>query len=113
MKHRPLFHIGWVILPILASLLITALLVLAVGSDPREVFEAIWQGAFRNSNAFAGVVNFWIPLALCSMGLIITFPAGLWNIGVEGQMAMGALFASWAAQYVNLPSPLLIPLEII
>lgn len=112
MKDRPLFQVGWVILPILASLLITALLVMAVGSDPREVFEAIWQGAFRNSNAFAGVVNFWIPLALCSMGLIITFTAGLWNIGVEGQMAMGALFASWAAQYVNLPTPILIPVEI-
>jgi simple sugar transport system permease protein len=113
MKSRPLIQIGWIVLPILASLLITALLVVAVGSDPREVFEAIWEGAFRSSNAFAGVINFWIPLTLCSMGLIITFTAGLWNIGVEGQMAMGALFASWAAQYVALPAPLLIPLEII
>lgn len=113
MKNRLWIQVGWVILPILASLLITALLIVAVGSDPRAVFEALWQGAFRNSNAFAGVVNFWIPLVLCSMGLIVTFTAGLWNIGVEGQMAMGALFASWAAQYAALPSPLLIPLEIV
>ena len=113
MKNRLLIQIGWVVLPILASFLISAILVVAVGSDPREVFEAIWEGAFRNSNAFAGVINFWIPLVLCSMGLIITFTAGLWNIGVEGQMAMGALFASWAAQYVALPAPVLIPLEIV
>lgn len=106
-------QIGLVILPIFASLLIAAVLIIAVGSDPRRVFEAVWEGAFRNSNAFAGVVNFWIPLALCSMGLIVTFTAGLWNIGVEGQMIIGAIFASWAAQYVALPSsPLQIGLEI-
>jgi simple sugar transport system permease protein len=113
MKDRLVVPIGWIILPVIASLLLTALLIIGVGSDPREVFEAVLQGAFRNSNAFAGVINFWIPLALCSMGLMVTFTAGLWNIGVEGQMVMGALFASWAAQYVSLPSLLLIPLEIV
>jgi general nucleoside transport system permease protein len=101
------------LLPIIASLIITAVLIIAVGADPREVFEKVWEGAFRNSNAFAGVVNFWIPLALVSIGLIVTFTAGLWNIGVEGQMMMGAVFASWAAQYVVLPSPLLIGVEIL
>lgn len=112
MKSRAGVQAVFLILPILVSLVITALIILAVGSDPREVFEAVWEGAFRNSNAFAGVVNFWIPLVLCAMGLIITFNAGLWNIGVEGQMMMGALFASWAAQALILPSPVLIVIEI-
>ncbi|MDZ4764043.1 MAG: ABC transporter permease [Chloroflexota bacterium] len=103
---------AFILLPIAASLGLTALLVIAVGSDPREVFDKLMEGAFRNGTAFAGVVNFWIPLALCSIGLVVTFRAGLWNIGVEGQMMMGAVFASWAAQFVALPSPLLIPLEI-
>ena len=92
--------------------MITALLVIAVNSDPRAVFQSVWEGAFRTSNAFAGVVNFWIPLALCSMGLIVTFTAGLWNIGVEGQMGMGAVFASWAALFVTLPQPAQIALEL-
>lgn len=104
---------GLYLLPIVASLIITAILIIAVGANPRDVFEKVWEGAFRNSNAFAGVVNFWIPLALVSIGLVVTFTAGLWNIGVEGQMMMGAVFASWAAQYVVLPSPLLIGFEIL
>jgi simple sugar transport system permease protein len=111
-KNRAALRVGFAILPILVSLAITAILIVAVGSDPRAVFEAVWQGAFRNSNAFADVINFWIPLALCSIGLIVTFTAGLWNIGVEGQMMMGAVFASWAALYVTLPAPLLIAFEI-
>ncbi len=112
MKNRTLLQVAFAILPIVVSLLITTLLIFAVNADPGAVFQSVMQGAFRNSNAFAGVVNFWIPLALCSLGLVITFTAGLWNIGVEGQMGMGAVFASWAALFVTLPAPLQIALEV-
>ena len=101
------------VLPIIISLFITSLLIIAVNNDPREVFETVWEGAFRNSNSLAGVVNFWIPLALCSIGLVVTFTAGLWNIGVEGQMGIGAVFASWAALFVVLPAPAQILLQIV
>lgn len=113
MTNRRLLTVGFALLPIAASLAITAILILAVGSDPREVFVAISEGSFRDSRAFAGVVNFFIPLALCSLGLIVTFTAGLWNIGVEGQMMIGAVFASYAALFVDLPAPALIGLEIV
>lgn len=105
-------QLAFAILPIALSLLITTLLIIAVGSDPRAVFARVWEGAFRDSRALAGVANFWIPLALCSMGLVITFTAGLWNIGVEGQMMMGATFASGAALFVPLPAPFSILLAI-
>ena len=92
-------RLGFALVPIVASLGVSALLVMAVGSDPIAVVEAVWTGAFRNSTSFAGVINFWLPLTLCALGLVVTFTAGLWNIGVEGQMMMGAIFASWAAQF--------------
>ncbi len=100
-------------LPIILSLAITALLVMAVGADPREVFTLVWEGAFRDLRAVGQVVNFWIPLTLCSIGLVVTFTAGLWNIGVEGQMILGAVFASWAALTLDLPAPILVPVEIL
>ena len=109
-------QLAFAILPILLSLIIGALLVLSVGRDPIEVLEKIWEGAFRNTNAVAGVLNFWIPLTLACMGLMVSFRAGLWNIGIEGQILVGALFASWGAQYIILPeslSPLLILIEIL
>lgn len=112
MTDRPLVRVGLTVLPIIVSLAVTSLIILLVGANPITVFERVMEGAFRNSNSMAGVVNFWIPLALCSMGLIITFTAGLWNIGVEGQMVMGAIFASWAALNIDLPTPILIPIEI-
>ncbi len=99
--------------PIVASLAVTSVLIIMVGHNPVEVFEKVYEGAFRNSTSLAGVFNFWIPLMLASLGLVVAFRAGLWNIGVEGQMAMGAVFASGVAQYVVLPSPILIPVEIL
>lgn len=101
------------VLPIVISLLITAVLIIMVNADPIAVFNSVMEGAFRNTDALAGVVNFWIPLTLVSLGLVICFTAGLWNIGVEGQMMIGAVFASAIAQSVMLPSPLQIGLEIV
>lgn len=103
---------------ILLSLLLTALIILAVGASPVEVFEKLWEGIGMRPSGFdvgrfAGVVNFWIPLALVSFGFLVAFTAGLWNIGIEGQMMFGALFASLVAREVFLPPLLLVPLELI
>ncbi len=114
MKTRSLTsQIGLTVIPIILSLSITALLIMLVNADPREVFEKVWEGAFRDSRSFAQVINFWIPLTLASIGLVVTFTAGLWNIGVEGQMMVGAVAASGVALFVNLPPSLQLPVEII
>lgn len=113
MRNQRVLQILFVLLPVAAALIVTSILILLVGSNPGEVFRVLMEGAFRNTNALAGVVNFWIPLVMVSMGLIVTFTAGLWNIGVEGQMIMGALFASWAARTLVLPSPVLIVVELL
>ena len=101
-NRRHLIQLAFVILPIGISLLIAAALVTAVGRDPLEVVDALWKGAFKDTRKLGGVFNFWIPLTLVSIGLVVTFRAGLWNIGVEGQMMMGAIFASWGAQFIPL-----------
>ena len=114
-SHPRLLQIVFTVLPVLISLLIAAVLVLAVGRDPLEVLEKVWEGAFRNTRSVAGVLNFWIPLTLVCVGLIVTFRTGLWNIGIEGQILAGALFASWGALTIQLPenlAPLLLLIEI-
>ena len=37
----------------------------------------------------------WSPLLLTTAGVLITFAAGLWNIGVEGQMTLGGDLRHW------------------
>ena len=103
----------FMLIPIIISLVIGALLVASVGRDPIEVVETLWKGAFSDSRKIGGVLNFWIPLTLVSIGLVVTFRAGLWNIGVEGQMMMGALFASWGAQTILMDESLSFLLNVI
>lgn len=105
--------IALAVLPIAASLALSALLILMVGRNPLEVAETIWAGAFRDLNRVAGVFNFWIPLTLASVGMVVTFRAGLWNIGVEGQMMFGAIFASGVALFVDAPGIVRVPLALV
>jgi simple sugar transport system permease protein len=37
-----------------------------------------------------------VPLLLVTSGLLLTFTVGLWNIGIEGQITVGAIFSTWA-----------------
>ena len=103
----------WPLVPIVAALLFTTGLLLLFGADPGEAFSAMVEGAFGDQNRALSVLAFWVPLLLSSAGLLVTFTAGLWNIGVEGQIIMGAIGASWVALGVTLPAPLQITLEIV
>lgn len=103
----------WPIMPIVAALLFTSLLLILFGAGPVESYRAMWDGAFGDANKFFSVVAFWVPLLLCSIGLVVTFTAGLWNIGVEGQIILGAIGATWIALNVTAPAWILVPLEIV
>lgn len=106
---RAVIRAAFILLPAAAALVITGVLIAALGSDPFDVFSKAWDGAFKDSAKIAAVLNLWIPLTLAAIGLIITFTAGLWNIGVEGQMMVGAVAASWGAQFLPLPQSVLVP----
>ncbi|MCP3666159.1 MAG: ABC transporter permease [Gammaproteobacteria bacterium] len=67
------------------------LLLLLVGASPWDAFYNLFLGAFSSLSKFSRVLNVWVPLTLCSIGLLYAFKANLWNIGVEGQMVLGAV----------------------
>jgi simple sugar transport system permease protein len=103
----------WPAVPIVGALVVTSLLLVFFGAAPLEAFRAMYDGAFGDQSKTLSVLAFWIPLLLASTGLLITFRAGLWNIGIEGQIVMGAIGASWIALSINAPAAILIPLEIL
>lgn len=106
-------QVVFMLLAIVVSLLLSAALILLIDRNPIDVFERVWEGAFSSSSRVAGVFNFWIPLTLATLGLVVTFRAGLWNIGVEGQIMMGAVFAGGVAIFVPAPAVIRVPLAII
>ncbi len=111
---------AWPLVPVTLALATTTLLLLIVGADPAVTFQALWTGAVGSPQSPGQIFTtlaFWVPLLLCATGLLMTFTTGLWNIGVEGQMIMGAIGASWVALKIAAPNPgipgwVILPLEI-
>ncbi len=90
---------GGIVLTGATVALLTTLVLIAAGAPPLEVFYYITRGAVGSGTKIAQTLNAWIPLTLCACGLLFTFRIGLWNIGVEGQMMMGAVFSTMALRW--------------
>ena len=104
----------WPLIPVVAALLFTSVLLLLFNAGPIESFQAMFEGAFGDQAKTLSVLAFWVPLTLASFGLVVTFTAGLWNIGVEGQIILGSIAASWVALKIQMPVPFLqVSLEIL
>ncbi len=86
---------------IVLALGLTALVLICVKAPPLEAFGNILSGAFSSMENFSNVLVCWVPLLLVTMGLIITFTTGLWNIGIEGQIILGGVFATWALRLLG------------
>lgn len=86
---------------ILLALLLSAAILTVLSASPLDAFTLILSGAFGSWAKLAYVMTTWAPVLLCSAGLLITFAAGLWNIGIEGQVVMGAVFATGAMRIVQ------------
>jgi ABC-type uncharacterized transport system permease subunit len=87
-------NIGFQLLGIILALIFTTLILLLAGAPPLRTFWLILQGAFNNITSISNDLVVWVPLVLATSGLLITFAAGLWNIGVEGQITLGAIFTT-------------------
>ena len=70
------------------------LLLFTLKLSPMEIITAMGAGSFTSWLKFSQILSIWVPLLLCSCGLLFTFRAGLWNIGIEGQVVMGAIAAT-------------------
>jgi len=110
---QPVRTVGPVATPALLALAVAALLLLAAGSNPFEAFWLLWRGSLGTADKIPDTLITWVPLTLAAAGLIVTFAAGLWNIGIEGQIVAGAIAATWVAREVPGPGEVVIPLVLV
>lgn len=92
--------------PILAGgvgLLVGALLMRIWGHDPWEAYQALFRGAFGESYGVADSLAYGTPLILTALTFAIGVRAGMFNIGAEGQVYLGAM-AAITVGYFSLPA---------
>jgi general nucleoside transport system permease protein len=116
MKKKPWVNFAFQAGALVLAFLLTSLLLLAAGAPPFKAYASIVRGAFGSATNLENILISWSPLLLTAAGVLITFSAGLWNIGVEGQMTLGAIFATGMLrllQDTNMPPFLIIFLGIL
>jgi simple sugar transport system permease protein len=98
---------------LVTALVLCGILFLAVGVSPLSALGALLQGAFGTWRAATETLVKATPLIFTGLATAVAFRARLWNIGAEGQVFAGAMFAYWcqsglAGTSSLLPLPLVI-----
>jgi len=90
----------WVV-PAGIVLVATSLVIWAGEGNPWQVWRALVQGSLGSEAQMGRVLATVVPLQLASSGLIITFATRLYNLGVEGQIVVGAIVTTGVMRWVE------------
>lgn len=100
------YRIGIQLAAVVLALVFTTIVLLAAKGQPIEAYKNILMGSFGSVSSITNVIVVWIPLLLASVGALVTFTAGLWNIGIEGQITLGAITTTWVLRtFLNTDTP--------
>jgi ABC-type uncharacterized transport system permease subunit len=105
---------GTLVLPraaaIVLALVVGGLVFVLAGLPLAGSYRTMWNGSLGSSNAIAQTLVASTPLILTGLSVVIARRAGLWNLGGEGQLYMGAVFATTVALWFpNTPRLFLVP----
>ena len=99
---------------VLLGLLIGALLLIASGANPIEAYSALLKGAFGTPVAVQRTLEKATPLIFSGLAVAFAFKAGLFNIGAQGQLLVGAVVAAFVGFSIEgLPAIIHIPLALL
>jgi simple sugar transport system permease protein len=108
--------LAWAIALALAALcavLICSSLFMAAGASPIVAFSALLKGGLGSKRAIAETMVMATPLILTGLASMIAFRARLWNIGAEGQVFAGAMFAYWCQHALGDAAPAPVQISVI
>lgn len=86
---------------ILVLLAVAGAAFLAAGADPVAGYVAYFVAPLTREFTLWETFNVATPLLFAGAAVAIAFRAGYWNIGVEGQLLMGAVAAAGIGQVVH------------
>lgn len=109
------------LLPVLAiftAVILGGVIIALVGGNPFAAYIGLIQGAFGSARAISETAIWATPYIFAGLAVSIGFKGGLFNIGAEGQLALGAVAAAWVGYALpgmlgfDLPTIIHVPLAI-
>lgn len=95
------------------AIIVSSVILAFLGANPLEAYGALLRGAFGTPMAFTITLTKSVPLIITGLAVALAFKCSVFNIGVEGQLLLGAMVAAIAGAGIRLPAFLHIPVVLI
>ncbi len=97
-----------------AAFLSVSILLVISGFSPVQTFTAMFKGAFGSGMGIINTLTKAVPICLCTLGVALARQAGIFNIGMNGQMLIGSIGTVAAGIYLKgLPTIIHVPLALL
>jgi len=106
------------VLAVFTALVVGAIVIASVGGNPLEAYFGLLQGSFGSARALSETAVWATPFIFGGLAIALAFKGGLFNIGAEGQLALGAVAAAWVGYRlpvllgISIPAIIHIPLSV-
>src|SRR5215203_2365080 len=102
------------VLAVAVALAVGALFILLSQQNPIDAYRALIEGAFGSRRAIGETLAASTPYIFGGLAFAVAYRAGLFNIGIEGQMIMGGLAAGLVAAWnLDLPKVIYLPMALV
>lgn len=101
-------RVGHWLLVMVSALIFTTLILFVTDTPALDAYRLIFTDAFRTPIKLADMLMLAAPLLLCTTGLMLTFAVGLYNLGIEGKVTIGAVFAMLPLRMLQEMEPMLL-----
>lgn len=109
-----LLQIATPVLAIAFGMLISSIIILAIGRNPLEVFGVMVRFSLTRTDSLFSILFKSTPLVFAGLAVAMSFRVNLFNIGVEGQYYIGAFCAAFVGFSLRgLPAVVHLPLALL
>ncbi len=103
-QRLPRLVLRWVVI-IASTIVIFSAFLVAKGADPASVLQAMWKSALGTPDSIGETLIRATPILLAALAAAVPARAGLFNLGGEGQLLMGAIGAIVVANLLDGGAP--------
>jgi ABC-type uncharacterized transport system permease subunit len=114
LQNKTIILVARYVYMILLAFILFGIILLVSNKDPIQSYKDILTYALGSSYGFSEVLVSMIPMMITALAVALPARVGLINVGGEGQLYIGAAFATFGAlTFSSLPAWLLLPLMIL
>ncbi len=106
------------LLAVITAMIVGGLVIASANGDPFAAYAGLFEGAFGTLRALSETTVWATPYIFAGLAVALAFKGGLFNIGAEGQLALGAVASAWVGYAlpnllgVNIPTIIHLPLTV-